>query len=45
MQEITDLLRKKNLIVRGLGEMPPWYNLLYNFLVTHLDFMKFGDLS
>ena len=23
----------------------PWYILLYNFLVTHPNFMKFGDFS
>ena len=26
-------------------EQPPWYILLYNFLVTHPNFIKFGDFS
>ena len=27
------------------GEMAPRYILFYKFLVTHPDFMKFGDFS
>ena len=29
----------------GAKQPPPWHILLYNFLVTHPNFMKFGDFS
>ena len=33
------------LIRLGTVETAPWYILLYGFLVTHPNFMKFGDFS
>ena len=36
--------RGSNLALTHLGgETIPWYILFYNFLVTHPNFMKFGD--
>ena len=48
MQEISDLLRKRNVIVREFSLRSVWRFCqdrdLYNFLVTDPNFMKFGDL-
>ena len=30
---------------RKISKQPPWYILLYNFLVIHPHFMKFDDFS
>ena len=42
--QLLTLFRLRMVGGRGEGgKTPPWYILLYNFLLTHPGFIKFGD--
>ena len=43
-KNISDRHLKPNQAARGINDHS-WYTLLYNFLVTHANFIKYGDFS